>query len=84
MYLIINKTKRSTSISKNGIEHLEPLLTAGHKIIVISFYSNTIKVPKPAEWDKNEWEWEDYHMPNYGMHIPEIGFTWPIELNKLP
>ena len=61
MYKIINKTKNSivNVIGDWPIEDLEDMLNHGDKIIVISTYSNTIKVPRPDNED-NEWYWDSY------------------------
>lgn len=63
MYLIINKTtKTNTSCFGNyPISTLESLLSNNNKIIVISLYSNTIKIPYSViENGITTWEWEDY------------------------
>lgn len=65
MYLIINKTTRKTTTATGnwpaGI--LYDLLNSGNEIIVISTYSNTIKVPSKDHND--EWKWDDYSIPTY-------------------
>ena len=61
MYQIINKTKNSI-VNASGdwpIEQLEDMLNHGDKIIVISTYSNTIKVPR-VDHEDNEWYWDSY------------------------
>ena len=63
MYTIINKTK-NTAISHDGSwpsEYLEHRLNDGDKLIVISSYSDTIKVPYLNEI--GEWDWENYNIP---------------------
>lgn len=71
MYIIINRTK-NTSFSYMGgwpSRTLEDLLKDGNDIIVISHYSNTIKLPVyvgnlyniPGEL---EYDWKDYKIPN--------------------
>jgi hypothetical protein len=63
MYLIINKTK-NTNIKCVGNfpgNMLEEWLNEGDKIIVISTYSNTIKVPYSVYSNgETEWEYEDF------------------------
>lgn len=63
MYIIHNKTKR-TSHQYEGSwpsELLEKQLEKGDRVIVISLYSNTIKVPYKLEYNGiTEWEWEDF------------------------
>ncbi|MEI6186971.1 MAG: hypothetical protein WCP46_00520 [Alphaproteobacteria bacterium] len=64
MYIIINKTKNTRSIVEGNFPNVEDLLNNGDKIIIISTYSNTIKVPFiSSENGYNEvvWEWEDYN-----------------------
>lgn len=63
MYTIINKTKNST-VNHNGnwpSDYLENRLDLGDKLIVISSYSDTIKVPYKT--NTGDWEWEDYSIP---------------------
>jgi hypothetical protein len=63
MYIIINKTKQS-KIYQTGnwpMNLLEQMVDGGDKVIVISLYSNTIKVPYKEEYNGIvEWCWEDY------------------------
>jgi hypothetical protein len=63
MYIIINKTKQS-KLYQTGNWHmnlLEQMLDRGDRVIVISLYSNTIKVPYKEEYNGIvEWYWEDY------------------------
>jgi hypothetical protein len=66
MYIIINKTKNTTTRHKGSWPHgyLCDLLNAGDKIIVISLYSGTIKIPIGKEsYGEMEWEWEEYNIP---------------------
>ena len=64
MYTIINKTK-NTTINHSGdwpLQYLEDLLNAGDKLIVLSTYSNTIKIPYLEVLNgENEWCFEDYN-----------------------
>lgn len=61
MYIIINKTKRTTIYHKGSWPSLEKELDRGDRIIVISLYSNTIKVPYKLEYNGIvEWEWDNY------------------------
>lgn len=63
MYIIHNKTK-NTSIHHKGSwpdEFLEKQLNQGDKLIVISLYSNTIKIPYELNYHGiKEWEWDDF------------------------
>jgi hypothetical protein len=44
--------------------YLERKLNRGEKLIVISLYSNTIKVPRAVEANGEvEWEFDDYPLP---------------------
>lgn len=63
MYIIINKTKNTkTKHEGNWPEkYLEQMLEAGDKVIVLSTYSNTIKVPYFVEYNGiKELKWENY------------------------
>ena len=61
MYTIINKTKKTTIKYEGNWLDLDEELNAGDKIIVISLYSNTIKVPYYTELNGIvEWRWDDY------------------------
>jgi hypothetical protein len=66
MYIIINKTT-NTHIEYKGSwpgDMLEALLDVGDDVIVISLYSNTIKVPKCVlNGYQDYWEWVDYNLP---------------------
>jgi hypothetical protein len=60
MYIIINKTKGTIMNYSGNFQNLDEYLEQGDLIIIISTYSNTIKVPiKKASW----WEWIDYELP---------------------
>ena len=64
MYIIINKTKNSTIKHEGDFPILDDLINEGDKIIVISKYSNTIKVPVLEVVNGvKEWDWEDYPFP---------------------
>ena len=64
MYIIINSTKKTTTTSKGGWRDLDEDLNNGDDIIVISLYSNSIKVPyKQVSRGIIEWEWNDYNLP---------------------
>ena len=68
MYIIINKTRQSKIVHKGSWpgNYLEKMLDKGDKVIVISHYSNTIKVPYSVECNGiKEWEWEDYPFAPY-------------------
>jgi len=67
MYIIINKSKRNTIKCEGDWPDLDEELNAGDKIIVISLYSNTIKVPYYTELNGIvEWRWDNYPFdPNY-------------------
>jgi len=63
MYIIHNKTKNTTTHYEGSFPGglLEKQLEEGDRIIVISLYSNTIKIPhKVEEYGVIEWEWEDF------------------------
>lgn len=66
MYYIINRTKNSTLTHKGAFpgDYLDDLLNKGDEIIVISTYSNTIKVPYSVELNGEiEWEYNNYNLP---------------------
>lgn len=65
MYYIINRTTNITTKVSGGWPDLDPLLNLGDDIIVISTYSNTIKVPfiESVEYNVNVWEWKEYRLP---------------------
>lgn len=63
MYIIHNKTKNTVSYHEGSwpSELLEKQLDKGDRVIVISLYSNTIKVPYSVEYNGiTEWEWENF------------------------
>ena len=63
MYIIHNKTK-NTSWKLDGqwpTDSIDKMLEKGDRIIVISLYSNTIKVPYYVDYNGvKEWEWESF------------------------
>lgn len=65
MYIIHNKT-RNTTVQYEGSwpsKMLEKQLDKGDRLIVISLYSNTIKVPYEVEqYNVREWEWESFSL----------------------
>jgi hypothetical protein len=63
MYIVINKTKKTTWKIKNGFPNMEKYLNDGDKIIIISLYSNTIKVPYAVKENGIvDWKWEEYRV----------------------
>ena len=63
MYIVINHTKQTRTVIEGSWPNLEKELERGDKIIVISLYSNTIKVPYLNELNGiNEWEWVSYDL----------------------
>ena len=67
MYIIINSTSK-TEVNHSGsypINYIEDLLNKGDKLIVISLYSNTIKVPKLVNHGHyEEWSMDEYDLPS--------------------
>jgi hypothetical protein len=66
MYFIINRTKNE-SYTHNGFfpsEFIEGLLKQGDDVIIISTYSNTIKIPELKVIDgENELDIKEYNIP---------------------
>ena len=63
MYTIINKTKRTRTIVKGYFPDLDKELNEGDKIIIISTYSNVIKVPYSViDNGITYWEWHDFEL----------------------
>ena len=60
MYIIINNTSKTKWTHEGQFPDLDDLLNRGDDIIIISLYSNTIKVPY-KEYDDN-WGWKDYSL----------------------
>lgn len=59
MYLIVNKTGVNIPVYGNfPIDLVNQMLEKGEDIIVVSSYSNTIKVPFKDEY--NDWNWKEY------------------------
>jgi hypothetical protein len=73
MYIIINKTKKTQEYSEGdfmSIIGLTEKLNAGEDIIIISLYSNTIKVPVSQVLNGEvEWEWKDYNLPDPSLLV---------------
>jgi len=72
MYVIVNKTKRKEfRITGNWPgDVIDYMLDNGDDIIVISTYSNTIKVPVGFGTKyKGQWEWKEY---DYSPDIFEL------------
>ena len=75
MYMIVKTPKVVEIIEGNWPDrYLEELiLDKGKDVIVISTYSNTIKVPKIIEMNGiKELEWENYHLPISLLNIPKL------------
>jgi hypothetical protein len=67
MYIIINKTNNTTSTWEGNypLHLIENMLEHNEDIIIISSYSNTIKIPNGFE-DLNgirEYLWKEYPLP---------------------
>lgn len=66
MYFIINRTK-DESYTHNGFypdNFIEELLKQGDDVIIISTYSNTIKIPKlKVENGETELDTKEYNIP---------------------
>jgi hypothetical protein len=63
VYTIVNKTTKVTYTHTGNfpMSFVDSLLNADNDIIVISTYSNTIKVPQlVVENGETRWEWTDY------------------------
>lgn len=61
MYIIINKTQGTTVHYSGTWPDFDEVLDRGDKIIVISTYTDTIKVPYKQELNGvTEWHWEDF------------------------
>ena len=69
MYLIINKTEKNTTTHEGDFPEnlVEDLLKRNNDIIVISLYSNTIKVPvkipDALSYRIGDYAWVDYPLP---------------------
>jgi hypothetical protein len=65
MYIIINKTQQTCTKHTGNFPNLDKLLVRGDRIIIISTYSGTIKVPYFVEYNGiKEWEWESFPIDN--------------------
>lgn len=65
MYTVLNKTQntRVNYWCNFPLVELENMLNNGDKLIVISEYSKTVKVPHSIEENGIiYWEWEEYNM----------------------
>jgi hypothetical protein len=66
MYIIINKTTNKTTYVEGSFPNLEKDLNKGDDLIVVSLYSNTIKIPyidyTQNGYGENVWEWKEYRM----------------------
>ena len=63
MYIIHNNTKQTVYHHEGSwpVDELEEQLNKGDKVIVISLYSNKIKVPNKVEYNgKVWWEWDNF------------------------
>jgi hypothetical protein len=60
MYYIINKTRKESYTHQGNFPYgfLKKMLEEGDNLIVISSYSNTIKVPMKDEYD--DWVFQDF------------------------
>ena len=65
MYIVINKTQNKALDIGGNFPDMYEELENGDKIVIISTYSNTIKVPyiHHVEYGENIWEWEEYKLP---------------------
>lgn len=71
MYYIINRTTNQTTTHYGNFPDVDDLLNRGDDVIIISLYSNTIKVPY-KEYDDN-WGWKDY---NASFLSPDTDYPW--------
>lgn len=65
MYIILNRTKKTTEKVEGNWpqEYLDRELEAGNDIIVISTYSDTIKVPtEKEEYGERIFVWRDFNI----------------------
>ena len=67
MYIIVNNTKNSFSKYEGSwpMEYIDGLLDKNNDIIVISLYSNTIKVPDGFDVLNGikEYNWKEFKLP---------------------
>jgi len=63
MYIIINRTKNERYTHEGFFPNLDDMLNQGDDLIVISLYSNTIKIPQLEVINGlNEWSFKDYSL----------------------
>ena len=69
MYIVINNTTRERLTHEGNFpgNYLRDLLNKGDDVIVISLYSNTIKIPSKSDDIDNDtlepmWDWKDYSL----------------------
>lgn len=66
MYVIINKTQNKTVYKEGNFPDMYEELERGDDIIIVSLYSNTIKIPyidhEQNGYGENIWEWKEYRM----------------------
>lgn len=63
MYVIINKTRNKTIYYEGNFPDMNEELERGDDIIIVSLYSNTIKIPyKTQMYYEDVWEWKEYKM----------------------
>jgi hypothetical protein len=69
MYIIVNNTTKER-LTHEGFfpgNYLNDLLNKGNDVIVMSLYSNTIKIPSKSNDIDNDtlepmWDWKDYSL----------------------
>ena len=62
-YLVVDKTNNTSFKHKGDFPNLEEILNRGDDIIVLSYYSNTIKIPfKVTLSGVIDWEWKEFKM----------------------
>lgn len=68
MYIIINETTGKNFCRKGNFPtvEMERMLNNGEDVIIVSLYSNTIKIPyidhSQNGYGENVWEWKEYKM----------------------
>ena len=71
MYIIISKTQNKTTYAHGNFPNVYSELDNGNDIIIVSLYSNTIKVPyidhEQSEYGDNVWEWKEYKLDLLGI-----------------
>lgn len=62
MYVILNQTKRKQFVITGGWpgDIIDYMLNNDDDLIVISTYSNTIKIPVRTYDSKIRWDWKEY------------------------